>query len=234
MHRVIFRNMIRRPAVLHFSVLCGFALAGPIAAEPGNDVGSSEADPIEEIVVQRVRPKGFIVTPDTISSVYSDRRKGAYFYRIGKYKEAYPYLLNAAQRGFKMSQARLGFLYLTGLGEVPQNNVAAIGWLGVASKGRTTPDIRSFFNDMRAQIPGPLVAQAEEVIASYDASFGTKVNRVSCHRSRRTGTHIKTLRCSFDDEYRALEPFLAYGAGSASQFGRDPSPSVEWYPAWTR
>jgi len=138
----------------------------------------------------------------TIMDIYEDRRKGSYFYRIGKLKEAFPYLLNAARHGFKYAQARVGYLYLTGRGDVPQDNETAIGWLGVAASATTMPEISRYWNNVREQIPEELMPHAEEVVSSYIARYGADANRVNCRRSRSARSHIKTLSCYFDDEFR--------------------------------
>ena len=175
---------------------------GTDQAQSGVELRDEDDRPIEEITVYGTRPKNFRIPIMTIMDIYEDRRKGSYFYRIGKLKEAFPYLLNAARHGFKYAQARVGYLYLTGRGDVPQDNETAIGWLGVAASATTMPEISRYWNNVREQIPEELMPHAEEVVSSYIARYGADANRVNCRRSRSTRSHIKTLSCYFDDEFR--------------------------------
>ncbi len=162
---------------------------------------ADEDAPIDEVTVYAPRPKNFRVPMPTISQVYDDRRRGSFYYRIGRFKDAFPYLLNAAKHGFKYCQARVGYLYLTGLGNVPQDNKAAIGWLGVAASPMTMPEIKHYWHDMREQIPDVLKPEAEEIVSNYIAQYGGDTNRMNCRRHRPAGSHIKILNCTFEDEF---------------------------------
>ena len=132
--------------------------------------------------------------------VYDARRTGADLYRRGRYEEAFPHLLVAARRGFKFAQARVGFLYQQGLG-TPQDPEAAIGWLGVAAKGETMPEIRNHFNALWEKIPDVYRPRLREVIDGFDAKYGARANRVACDTSHKAGTFTKRLTCRFMDEH---------------------------------
>ena len=73
-------------------------------------------------------------------------------YRKGRYAESFPYLQAAARTGFKLAQARLGYLYQHGLG-TDRDPYAAIGWYGVAATGTTLPEIRNGFKKIWRGIP---------------------------------------------------------------------------------
>ncbi len=108
-------------------------------------------------------------------------------------------MLDAAKHGLKLSQARVGYLYLTGLGDVPRDSEAAIGWLGVAAEGQSNAEIRNYYAELKAQVPEALLPKMAATVVSYEAAYGTKVNRVNCNRRRPTGSHVKGLRCRFKD-----------------------------------
>lgn len=171
---------------------------------------------VEEVVVTETAPKrGVIPTLELISEVYHARRQGGWLYKRGRYKEAFPLLLTAAKRGFKFAQARVGFLYQQGCppwGDAPRepcewggasgktNPDPAIGWLALAAKPPTTPEIRGHFKKLWERIPAEHHAHFAAVIANYEGRYGTQVNRVGCDRSHKAGTYIKHLTCRFLDE----------------------------------
>ena len=196
------------------------AAQGALSAEDGERrsaaVERASPDDVEEVVVTETPPqRGKIPTLELISEVYDARREGGWLYRRGRYKEAFPLLLTAAKRGFKFAQARVGFLYQQGCqpwGSEPRepcawggpggktNAEAAVGWLALAAKPPTTPEIRGHFKELWQRIPAQHHARFDAVIATYEQRYGTKVNRVGCDRSHKAGTYIKYLTCRFVDE----------------------------------
>ena len=194
--------------------------AGEIDAAGGEPVSApvERASPkdVEEVVVTETAPKrGVIPTLELISEVYHARRQGGWLYKRGRYKEAFPLLLTAAKRGFKFAQARVGFLYQQGCppwGDAPRepcewggpggkSNVdPAIGWLALAAKPPTLPEIRGHFKKLWKRIPAQHHAHFDAVIANYEQRYGTKVNRIGCDRSHKAGTYMKKLTCRFLDE----------------------------------
>ncbi len=185
-----------------------FALAAESAS--GNSEEQVEApvpqvraspDDVEEVLVTAEGPDpGQIPPMEYLLEIYDARRTGADLYRRGRYEEAFPHLLVAARRGFKFAQARVGFLYQQGLG-TPQDPEAAIGWLGVAAKGETMPEIRNHFNALWEKIPDVYRPRLREVIDGFDAKYGARANRVACDTSHKAGTFTKRLTCRFMDEH---------------------------------
>ena len=107
----------------------------------------------EEVIVTAEPPEpGMIPTFEFMQQTYESRGKGACLYINGRYEEAFPFLQAAARKGFKLAQARLGFLYQQGLG-TDRDPYAAVGWYGVASTGTTLPEIRNRFRDVWRRIP---------------------------------------------------------------------------------
>ena len=168
-------------------------------------------DRVEEVVVigepvQRGKPPEF----EFLRHVYDSRREGMKLYKDGRYEEAFPLLLQAAKRGFKLAQVRVAYLYASGIG-TPRDLRAAIGFLGVAAKSPTHPDILNRFNHVWRQVPTEHRPPLEQIIDRFDSLYGTRANRVACDRSHRAGTYIRRLRCDFMDQcslYRHLSAWV--------------------------
>lgn len=158
-------------------------------------------DDVEEVLVTAERPDpGQIPPMEYLLEIYNARRTGADLYKRGRYDEAFPHLLVAARRGFKFAQARVGFLYQQGLG-TPQDPEAAIGWLGLAARGETMPEIRNHFKTLWEKIPEVYQPRLLDVIDSFEAKYGSRANRVACDSSHKAGTFTKRLTCRFMDEH---------------------------------
>ena len=127
--------------------------------------------------------------------------RGEYYYRTRQYKKAFPYLLASAKQGFKMAQARLGFIYQQGLGEIPRDGWRAMGWLGVAAEGKTDPEIRNYYRKLRKKIPEELMPAVDAVIAEYTKLYGPDATGMECEVARPAGSHIARLICNFKDEF---------------------------------
>ncbi|MCE2461428.1 MAG: sel1 repeat family protein [Pseudomonadales bacterium] len=154
----------------------------------------------EEVIVTAAPPDpGMVPTFEFMQQTYESRGKGACLYISGRYDEAFPYLQAAARKGFKLAQARLGFLYQQGLG-TDRDPYAAVGWYGVASTGTTLPEIRNRFRDVWRRIPEEYQPEFTTVVNEYRARYGSRHHRVDCDLSFRSGTFLKKLTCRFRDE----------------------------------
>ncbi len=153
---------------------------------------------IEEIIVEGRRDK---INPIRMARVRSDNGRGSRLYRHGKYGEAFPYLYSAAENGFKLAQARISYIYQLGLGGVPRDAKAAIGWIGVAASPTTAPQIRNYFKKFMDHIPEKHMPQVSEIVEEYTARYGSKSVGLFCKNARLAGTHISRLKCDFKDEY---------------------------------
>ena len=182
-------------------------------------VRSSSPEADEEITVTAVSPdRSEIPSLNTIYDTYYAHRRGASLYLSGRYKEAFPYLVTAAQRGFKLSQVRLGALYRFGLGGVRRNDYTGLGWLGLAARGETDPETLKLFRSAWGHVPEELKPAIVSIIDEYEIKYGSDANRVSCDMTRAAGSHISRLTCTFDDERKyadyedlmmGLEPNMA-------------------------
>ena len=152
--------------------------------------------PLEEVTVTAER----LLTVDERQRIYNELAKGRRLFARNQIAEALPYLLNTAERGFKDSQAKVGHIYLTGLGEVDPDSEQAVGWLGVASSGTTSPTIRNYFNDVWKRIPERYVPYFEEVVEEYTRKYGERATGVVCQLSRPLRSNLKTLGCYFEKE----------------------------------
>ena len=154
---------------------------------------------VEEVVVTETPIKTEIPTFDLIWNTYEARRKGGQLYRRGRYAAALPFLLAAAKKGFKWEQARVSFLYQQGYG-TEQDVEAAVGWLGVAARGATTPEIRGRFKKLWARIPEEHRPHFEAVVDEYEKRYGNKANHTDC--GSRVGVSKKRIfECDFIDAH---------------------------------
>ena len=138
-----------------------------------------------------------------ISQVYDAYSHGATLYQDKRYKEALPFLLAAAKRGFKWAQASAADIYLHGRGGVPVDLEAGIGWLGVAAEARTAHSIVEFYDESRALLPTRYTPEAvEEIVATYRAEYANSLHRVACRSAAfdpSFSIRIKSVRCHFID-----------------------------------
>ena len=160
----------------------------------------SDQEPDEEMIVTAPKPgKGQVPQFEYLLETYKARSKGSLLYRRGKYAESFPYLLVAAKRGFRLAQARVGFLFQQGIG-TPRDAEAAIAWLALAATPDTLPEIMNYFRLQWAKIPPEYIPHLEQLIEEYREQYGNRENRVVCDMSRKAGTHFKKLTCRFMDE----------------------------------
>ena len=132
--------------------------------------------------------------------LYRELARGKRLFAKKRVDKALPYLMKTAERGFKDSQARVGHIYLQGLGDVQRDTEQGIGWLGVASDGVTSPGIRNYFNDIWARIPERYVPYFEEVVAEYKSKYGRQATGVVCEMGRPLHSHVKQLSCFFEED----------------------------------
>lgn len=171
--------------------------------EPTRTVAAPRGDEhIEEIIVTAPPVDPFQVQSlETISRIYNSLERGGRLYKQHRFKEALPFLLAGARRGFKYAQARVGFIYQQGLDGVPRNPQAAVGWLGVAASSPTHPEIRNYFNRTWSRIPAEYHQTFQDVVDIYVERYGNRPNRVGCDLSHTAGSYIRQLTCRFEDEY---------------------------------
>ena len=181
-------------------------LAGGVAHGTENTSAqavASERQQPEEVVVTETRLETNLPTADLIQATYKARHDGGRLYRLGRYEEALPFLLAAAKQGFKWEQARVSFLYQQGYGTEQDVN-AAVGWLGVAARGETTPAIRGRFKEVWARIPEKRRPHFEAVIDEYERRYGNKANRTVCkNRMEMFSEYVKKriFECDFVDAH---------------------------------
>ena len=181
-------------------------------ASASDAVRRVESDgPVEEMVVTGERVKD--LTSAERREIYRQLSRGRSLYSKSEFKQAFPLLLNTAKHGFKSAQARVGYIYLQGLGEVPRDSSTAIGWLGVAASGNSTPGIKNYFNDIWDRIPERHVPYFVEVVEEYESKYGEDATGVTCAMRRPAGSHLKQLSCYFErdlslEEHDLLDDFF--------------------------
>ena len=160
---------------------------------------------IEDEIV--VTGESIQITPAMdILDVYDAHNRGGYYYRLRMYERAYPYLKEAAMAGFKESQARLGFIYQQGLGGVERNWIEAVGWLGVAASKTSRPEIINYWKRLYKRIPEHRHEMIDHIVEVYTDKYGSEATGVICDMNRPAGSHIKKMRCYFEDEIEYRDP----------------------------
>ena len=163
------------------ALLAGGAATGATRESPPDSVDSTGY--VEEMVVTAERlEKGEWPTGTIITQTYSVRRRGMLLYELGRYEEALPLLLVAAERGFKWPQAMAADIYLHGRGGVQRDLRSGFGWLGVAASPHTSPQIDTYFRKAMAELPGPMRTAVEATVDEYRERWDSRGWRVSCRR----------------------------------------------------
>ena len=162
---------------------------------------------VEEVIVTAEPVNIELAAEDEVLLFYDAHKKGADLYKRRKYDEAKPYLLVTAKMGFKMSQARLGHIYLMGLGSTPKDAVKAIGWFGVAAEPTTTPGIRNQYRKLLKQIPSSQMQTVQRIVDDYIAKYGNSATGTKCNMIRSAGTHLATISCEVKDVYKFRNSF---------------------------
>ena len=186
------------------AALVSTAIAQEDPELPGNTVAvatserSYDIDDIEEVYVEGVRVEPESMAIHEMEAIYQRKQSAARSFKIGNYEEAFPTLLQLAKLGFKDAQARVGFIYMHGLGGQPKSNLKALGWLGVAAQGETRPQYRNIFNQMMSEVPGPQQQLVATTVAVYRDRFDSEKLGVQCMRSR-TG-HLDKFTCRWEAE----------------------------------
>lgn len=171
------------------------AVADGVAPDTDADASQRRAAD-EEITVLGRR----LLNVEQQRQVYADLAKARRLFATKQVKEAFPYLLNTARHGFKDSQATVGHIYLTGVGDIERDPAQAIGWLGVASSGNSSPVIRNYFNDIWNRLPDRYVPYFEEVVEDFKERYGESATGVVCDLHRPLDSNVKRLVCFFEDE----------------------------------
>lgn len=161
---------------------------------------SPDSEPeMEEVIVEG--EKFTIETYDGFINLNEANRKGARLYKQGRYREAIPYLLTGARVGFKMSQARLGAIYLYGLGEVDKDLESGFGWLGVASESPSSPTIVNSWRRIVKEIPEEHMEWINSVVMEFRRKYGTNATGTECEMEPSTRSLISRLECTLSDEW---------------------------------
>ena len=201
----------RRLSVLAL-LACGVATAAPRESPADSEAGT---DYVEEVIVTAERlEKGEWPTGTIITQTYNVRRRGMLLYELGRYEEALPLLLVAAERGFKWPQAMAGDIYLHGRGGVRRDLRSGFGWLGVAASPRTSWQIDSYFRQAMAELPDHMREAAEAAVDEYRKRWDSRGWRVSCRRTASESPNSvvtslrlnKRLRCAFYGRDTCLSP----------------------------
>lgn len=196
--------------------------AGESPSEPAQTATAPER-PVEVVEVVGERP---VLNEADRRRIYKELATGHRLYADKKIKEAFPYLLNTAERGFKPSQVKVSHIYAYGLGEVERDTSQAVGWLGVAAADKSSRRIKSYFNTIWQRIPEQHVPYFEEVVEEFKGKYGERRTGVVCQMVRPTHSHIKRLGCFFKEDLDkhtldALDDYFAARARVAEAEARE-------------
>ena len=173
-------------------------LTGIVNAETDEDKVRTDSD-VEEVIV--IGERFEIDTTFAFDRLTESNSRGASLYKQGKYKEALPYLLVGAKTGFKMSQARVGAIYLGGLGGVAKDYRRGIGWLGVASEPITAPEIRNIWKSVLNSVQTSSKDEVASIVAEYVSKYGRRATGTECEMTSNTKPLVARLECTLDDEF---------------------------------
>lgn len=176
---------VRRCVVAIVAGGTALAFAGDVYAESGaSGTMAPEGDYVEEVIVTADRlEKGAIPTQTIIVQTYGVLRRGKRLYNERRYADALPYLLTAGKRGFKWAQAMAGDIYLHGRGGVQRDIEEGMGWLGVAARPQTAPDIQAYFRQALAEMSPTQRDRVQAVVRRYREQWSSRDWRVSCRRT---------------------------------------------------
>ena len=167
------------------AVVCAAAVVRPMVVHAADTPNQNYEDFV----------KAPSLTQPEVQKIYKARELGTILYSEKKYAEALPHIMTAATHGLKKSQAQLGFMHLHGLGNAKKDTRYAVGWLGVAAQGKSTPEISHYYEDIWAQIPIEHVPSYESLVQTFVAKFGARAHNVICRRVNDSGSKITKLRC---------------------------------------
>ncbi|MDE0039403.1 MAG: hypothetical protein OXU77_17885 [Gammaproteobacteria bacterium] len=195
---------LRIPTLVPFVAAGLFALnagASEPVASTASSAGYAQAsdEALTEPDIKVVGERTPLTVEDRLR-IYRELSRARQLYSNNEIDEAFPLLLKTARKGFKNAQARVGHIYLRGLGSVEQDPVEALGWLGVASSGTSSPPIRNYFNDIWQRIPDKYVDSFEEVVEQYRAKYGEDATGVVCELHRPLRSFVKQLICYFEQD----------------------------------
>ena len=198
-------------------------------AESAREGEQFESTTMEEIVVSEVREQ--IENAFSYNDFHTVKVRAEFYYRTRRYKDAFPYLLASAKRGFKIAQAQVGYIYLTGQGVVRPSKATALAWLGVAASPRSDPEIKNYYKDLLKTVPDELRPKVEELVQSFIDTYGPKATGMSCIHVRRAGTHVSDLKCNFKGEFEhrdaLFEDWLSTGFDAVSPYSTGPGEGAD-------
>ncbi len=192
-------NLLLGVSGLVFSAL---TVSTAVAEPAGSTVTRDRSETIDEITVTAPRLKRLqLPSVEFVIETYNTRRRGAVLYNKRQYAEAFPHLLASARGGFKMAQARVGHLYMAGLG-TKKDVETGIVWLSLASKGSSSPEIRQRVREIWDNVPDRYAEDIRDRIDEFEAAYSARVNRVRCDFSKSTRSRVKKLSCRYMDQCR--------------------------------
>lgn len=186
--------------------MCTLALVVVSNQVCGQDVDNSDEyetnTQMEELVVEGQVPDISDLNKIEVLDYYNANATGGALYKMRRYDEAKPLLEVGAKLGFKMSQARLGAIYLHGLGTTEQDVEKGMIWLGVAAEPRTDPEILKTYKQYANKLPDDMRDRLDRLVAEQSSKYGTNASGTKCRMIRIVGSHMAELSCEVEDIYK--------------------------------
>lgn len=133
-------------------------------------------------------------------------QEGAKHYKAKDYDAALPYLHVAAEWGFKDAQARLGQIYLKGLGSAEKNTLRGLAWLGTAASKPASNSYESMYEKALAKVSEENQAVVERTVEAYTQRFGSGAAAVTCKMVKPLGSNMSQPSCDYDAKYEYVKP----------------------------
>ena len=171
----------------------------------GSERATSGREYVDELIVTGERLDPVELDILQMDRMYGHKITAARQFIHGNYEEAFPTLLHLAKHGFVDAQARVGFIYLHGLGGQPKSNLKALGWLGVATSGDTRPQYRVYLNRLLAEVPEAQRALVTDTIEEYTGKYNHADKGISCFR----GADLTAFTCRYEAEMQRKFDYMA-------------------------
>ena len=192
---------MRTKKILLLVIFAGFSVAH-YSQSLDLSTATTTALPVEEVYVEGQIPDIDDLNHIEIIDYYNANANGGTLYKMRRYDDAKPYLEVGAQLGFKMSQARLGAIYLHGLGTTEQDVEKGLVWIGVAAEPRTDPEILKTYKEYANKLPPDMRTYLDQKVAEARIEYGSKSTGTKCRMTRQIGSHMADLLCEVKDAYR--------------------------------
>ena len=158
--------------------------------------------------------------PERMMEIMQAHITGGQLYRKKKFDEAVEHLEIAAKGGMKRSQAQLSAIYASGAEGVDRDMQKSVGWLGVAAHGTSEPAYKNQWKQMYSAINKAQQPMVDKLVDVYVQNYGPEATGVSCDYTKRAGSNMARLACTFDDLHKYRDELNAETYSALSSGGQ--------------